>query len=477
MSDLDHLLASPQTPADFPLPQPVRHALFSLQDAGFKACLVGGCIRDLLLNGQPLDWDIATDATPDEMKAVFGQERLHGSCESLGSMILSEDDTEMEITTFRREGDYADARHPSHVTFTKNLEEDLKRRDFTVNALAWSPGAPVTDLFGGLQDLKNGLIRTVGDPAVRFEEDALRLLRALRFSSRLGFEIEKATADALHAKKAGIALLSRERAFHEITGILLGKDLLKVGLDFADLLFEALPELEPMKGCPQECIYHSWDVWEHSLRTAALCPPEPLLRWAGLLHDIGKPACRTRDENGTDHFYGHPVKGAALADKLCLSLGMNAEWRKEIHMLVLRHDETFSPEDMLVLLSQIGPESARGLIRLHMADQGAHAPFIARQADRGMELLGEIDRLESSGACWRLDQLAVNGRDMQAIGLSGPAVGETLNHLLQAVIRFHVPNDHDLLLQAAKAHFESTVTAFISKPAKETGRKESSPRD
>ena len=454
--DLSCFSAGPSA-ASFSLPEEILCALKRLADAGHRALLAGGCVRDLLLGALPDAWDIVTDARPEETKAVFAGEAGTGSGKTPGGIVLN-------VIPLCAETRDAGARQPSSDVFTRSLEENLRRRHFTVDALAWAPGSPVTDPFDGLEDLKNGLIRTVDDPETLFGKDASAMLRALRLASSLGFAMDAATDAALHQMKSGIASLDGERIFKELTGFLMGKDLLRAGLDYADLLFCAIPELAPMKGCPQECIYHSWDVWEHSLRTASLCPPDPLVRWAGLLHDIGKPSCRTRDENGNDHFFGHPAKGTGIADRVCAALKMSGEWRREIHMLVLHHDERYSTEDMHVVLSQIGPDSARRLIRLHMADQGAHAPMIARRAGRGQELLDEIDRLESSGACWRTDHLAVDARDMQALGYAGPAVEEILNYLLQAVIRFHVPNDHDLLLQAAKAHLESTVTAFISGP-------------
>ena len=440
------------------LPEEVLHALKRLAEAGHQALLAGGCVRDLLMGGDPESWDAVTSATPEEIKALFPGEKPEESGEAPGTVTLTRRSAVLRIACL-----CAGARKED---FTGLLEAFLRRRAFTVDAMAWAPGGPVTDPFGGLEDLKNGLIRTVGDPETRFGEDPLLPLRALRLASGLAFVPEAAAAAALQQHKDGIARLDGARIFEEMTGILMGKDLLRVGLEYAGLLFAAVPELAPMKGCPQECIYHSWDVWEHSLRTAALCPPDPLVRWAGLLHDVGKPSCRTRDQNGNDHFFGHPAKGAVIADRVCAALKMSGEWRREIHMLVLRHDEPFFPGDIQILLSQIGPDSARKLILLHMADQGAHAPMIAQRAHRGEELLDEIDRLEHSDACWRLDQLSVNERDMETLGFSGPAVKEILNYLLQAVIRFHVPNDHDLLLQAAKAHLESAVTAFISKTGK-----------
>ncbi|MBR4501132.1 MAG: CCA tRNA nucleotidyltransferase [Clostridia bacterium] len=441
-------------------PDAVMYAMERLNAAGFRAAAVGGCVRDTLLGAQPHDFDLTTSALPEEMKKVFANDTLKETGIRLGTLTLVRDGMEVEITTFRTDGDYLDGRHPEGVRFTTELTEDLARRDFTVNAMAWEYGVGLRDPFNGLRDIESKLIRCVGNAARRFEEDALRMLRAVRFAARLGFSLEGSTARALEEKKERVAMLSRERICDEITGMLVSPFFLDAALNYGGVLLEALPELKPMKGCPQECIYHSWDVWEHSLRTVDLSPPDPVVRWAALLHDCGKPETHTRDADGVDHFYGHPAKGAMLADRICAALNMPSSWRSRIHMLVLRHDERFSPGDMLLLASRIGLDNARDLCLLHMADQGAHSPMVARRARWTNALLDELDRIERDGDCWNLEQLAVSGRDMLALGISGPAVGEMLHYLLEAVVRFHVPNDRDLLMQAAKAHYERMTTAF-----------------
>ena len=448
-------------------PEAVRYAMDRLCGAGFRCAAVGGCVRDAALGREPSDYDLATSALPEDMKRVFEGCDLRDTGSRHGTMTLARDGMEIQITTFRTDGDYADGRHPAEVIFTADLLKDLERRDFTVNAMAWDHEAGLTDPFGGMDDLEKGLIRCVGDPERRFEEDALRLLRAVRFAARLGFRLEDETARALDAKKEKVRLLSRERVCEEVTGILIAPSFLDAALRYGDVILEALPELKPMKGCPQECVYHSWDVWEHSLRTVDLCPADPVLRWAALLHDCGKPETHTRDVHGVDHFYRHPEKGAELADRIAASMNMPSAWRSRIHMLVLRHDEACSVGDMRQLLSRIGPDSARELCVLHKADMGAHSPHVAHQAGRTDKLIEEIDRIVREDECWSLEQLAVRGRDLTALGISGPAVGEMLNYLLEAVVRFHVPNDRDLLLQAARAHHESTAAAFAPKKAAE----------
>ena len=447
----------------FFLPPQVQRTLKTLEDAGFESYVVGGCVRDMLMGIVPHDYDITTSAEPAEVKRVFASNRLILTGEKHGTVTLLQDGTPLEITTFRCDGDYLDGRHPSSVSFTRSLEEDLSRRDLTINAMAYSPTAGLKDLHGGQEDLKNGIIRCIGEAKDRYDEDALRLLRTLRFAVRFGFAIEEKTARALHEKRNDLQRISRERIYTEMTGILMSDHLLPVCIDFADVLFAAVPELAPMKDCPQQCIFHSYDVWEHTLRTVLACPKEPVVRWAALLHDIGKPATRRRDENGADHFYGHAEAGVRLADKVTQDLRMSKAFQDEIRMLVRRHDEVFNPDDMLALLSEIGPEKARHLVLLHIADQAAHSPLFASKANRGLKLLEAIDRIESDGECWQLSQLAVTGSDLKSIGLTGPAVGDTLHYLLDAVVRCHVPNDHDLLLEAAKAHKERWVDAFQAK--------------
>ena len=448
---------------DFTLPKQVLYALDTLSQAGYEAYVVGGCVRDFLMGIKPHDYDITCSASPEEMKKVFQNDKLLLTGEKHGTVTVLKDGMPLEITSFRCDGKYLDGRHPESVTFTRSLEEDLKRRDLTINAMAFHPQKGLVDLFDGRGDIERKIVRCVGDPLERYDEDALRLLRTLRFAARLGFSIDPATSDALHEKRFDLEKISRERIREEMTGILIADHFVSIALDYADVVFAAIPELSPMQGCPQQCIFHSYDVWEHTVRAVAACPKDPLVRWAALLHDIGKPSTRRRDENGADHFYGHAEAGVAIADRVTESLRMSNAWQDEIHMLVRRHDEVLTPDDMLELLSQIGPERARHLILLHMADQAAHSPLFARKADRGNQLLEAIDRIEKSGACWKLSQLAITGDDVRALGLTGPAIGDTLSYLLQAVVRYHVPNDRDLLLQAAAAHAESLVSAFQNK--------------
>ena len=432
-----------------PLPGPVAAALARLGGAGYEAWAVGGCVRDLLLGRVPGDWDLCTAARPEETEAVFAGERLVETGLKHGTVTVLLDGLPLEITTFRADGDYTDHRHPDAVRFSDTLTEDLSRRDFTVNALAYAPGRGVADPFGGEADLRRGLLRAVGEPARRFEEDALRILRALRFAAQLGFTIEEKTAAAMGEKAPLLAFVSAERVREELTKLLCGPAAAPVLREFRDLAAEVLPELRPCFGFEQHNPHHCFDVWEHTLAALAAAPPEPVLRWALLLHDLGKPACFTLDEAGVGHFYGHGKVSAALAETILRRLKFPNAERERVVRLVLTHDAPIPPERKSVRrrLARCGEEDFFLLLALHRADTLA-------QAERNRPRLQTLDELEAlarellaEAACLSLKDLAVNGNDLLALGLRGPAVGQALRSLLEAVLDERVENEREKLLE------------------------------
>ena len=437
------------------LPAHAARAIAQLEDAGFETWAVGGCVRDSLRGAAPHDWDLCTAARPEQMQAVFAGERVLETGAKHGTLTLLTDGGPLEITTFRADGGYSDGRHPDGVRFVAHIEDDLARRDFTVGAMAWHPERGLCDPFGGLDDLQEGVLRAVGDPDARFQEDALRILRAVRFASQLGFAVEPKTAAAMRRQLARLDCVAAERVRAELTGLLCGRFAQRALLAFRDVIGYALPELTPMFDCDQQNPHHKYDVWEHSVRAAGQVPAEPALRWAMLLHDCGKPACKTVDERGVGHFYGHPKASHAIAEPLLHRLRFSAEETGRILLLVEQHDRPLGDSPKLVRrrLCQIGEARFRDLLALKKGDavgQGTHPEDVAWLC--GIAQL--LEEVLAADACFSLRQLAVNGNDMVSLGLSGPAVGEMLRALLDAVIDGQADNTRDALLLRARARME-----------------------
>ena len=298
------------------LPAHAARAIEQLEGAGFETWAVGGCVRDSLRGAAPHDWDLCTAARPEQMKAVFAGERVLETGLKHGTLTLLTDGGPLEITTFRADGGYSDGRHPDAVRFVGSVEDDLARRDFTVGAMAWHPARGLCDPYGGLDDLQDGILRAVGDPDARFTEDGLRILRAVRFASQLGFAVEPQTAAAMRRQLARLDCVAAERVREELTRTLCGRFVQRALLSYRDVLAAVLPELVPMFDCAQQNPHHLYDVWEHSVRAVGQVPAVPALRWAMLLHDCGKPACKTIDEKGVGHFYGHPKVSREIAERI-----------------------------------------------------------------------------------------------------------------------------------------------------------------
>ncbi len=391
-----------------------------LNDAGFAAWFVGGCVRDALLGRTPGDFDVATDALPEQVQAVFADRRVIPTGLRHGTVTVLLEQRAFEITTFRREAAYSDHRHPDSVSFTSSLEEDLARRDFTVNAMAWHPEHGLFDPFGGREDCEAGVIRCVGEPELRFREDALRILRALRFSSVLGFPIAPQTAAAAVLCRELLNFVSAERVAAELVKLLCGGDVLRVLLDFPEVLGVPVPELLPMLDFDQRNPHHCWDVYRHTALVTAAVPPEPALRLAALLHDAGKPACFRLDAQGVGHFYGHAEQSEILADRILRRLRLDRATAERVLRLVRLHDlPVLPPEEKTVkrLLNRLGEEDFFRLMALKRADNLAqHPDYRDRQQsyDRIEALARQI--LESR-ACFSLKDLAVSGRDLLALGM------------------------------------------------------------
>lgn len=437
------------------LPVYVARVIEQLEMAGYETWAVGGCVRDSLRGETPHDWDLCTAARPEQMKVVFAGERVLETGLQHGTLTLLPDGKAVEITTFRADGGYSDGRHPDKVRFVPDVRADLARRDFTVGAIAWHPRRGLCDPFGGQADLQRGVLRAVGVPDARFEEDALRILRALRFASRLGFTVEAETAAAMRRQSARLSCVAAERVREELTGMLCGRYVRRVLMTFSDVLTVVLPEIAPMIGCAQRNPYHRYDVWEHSVRAVEQVPPVPALRWAMLLHDSGKPACKTIDEKGIGHFYGHPAVSRVLAQQVLARLRFSGEQTERILLLVEQHDRPLGDTDKLVRrrLCQIGEARFRDLLAIKKADavgQETHPENIAQLQLTEKQLNDTL----AADACFSLRQLAVDGKDMLGLGLKGPVVGAMLQQLLDAVIEEQAENKWDALLAYARAQME-----------------------
>ena len=433
------------------MPPDVRACMDALENAGFAAYLVGGCVRDAYLGLTPNDFDITTSALPEQTEAVFSGHKLVLAGKKHGTIGVVTDSGVVEITTFRTEGDYTDSRHPQWVKFVPDIESDLARRDFTVNAMAYSPTRGFADPFGGRADLGAGLLRAVGDPAKRFEEDALRILRGIRFAAKYNLALESATKDAMFALAPKMEHLAQERIFEELCRFLLWANRAQI-TEFAPLLASVIPELAPTLGFDQRSPHHAYDVFTHIAHVTAAVPPELPLRWAALLHDIGKPATFTTDATGRGHFYGHAKISAEMADAILRRLKAPTALREEAVLLIGQHMTKLEPEKKLLRrrLSRLGKENLELLLALQEADMGSKGMGKLKEMSQFLQLRTLLDEIYAENACLNLKDLAVSGHDLMALGLTGKAIGQTLQYLLEQVIDETLPNDKETLLQAAK---------------------------
>lgn len=436
------------------MPKNVDTAINLLQSAGFEAYAVGGCVRDSLLGKTPNDWDITTSAKPEDMKSVFAEFHCIDTGIKHGTVTVVIDGEPLEITTFRLDGEYEDNRHPKSVTFTSNLGADLGRRDFTVNAMAYSKKTGTVDLFGGQNDLKNKIIRCVGDPDRRFNEDALRILRALRFASALDFEIEEKTAQSLLKNRALLGNISEERIAKELLKLVCGKGAKRILTDFAPVLFEILPELQPMYKNSHDNPHHCYDIYEHTLIAVESIDPEPTLRFATLLHDCGKPAVKKFDENGVAHFYGHQRISAEISAQILARLKVSNKFRDEILFLVSNHDrwELYeNTEKMPRYLSKFGLDGVLNLLKVMRADVLAQSPEYRYRLDQIADAEETAKNLAAQKPCLSLSELQINGRTLMDIGIpQGRKLGAVLAQLLDEVIDGVTKNTQEALTTRAR---------------------------
>ena len=436
------------------LPNYVNQCIQRLEAQGFSAYAVGGCVRDALLGLTPHDYDLCTDATPDQLQQVFADHRLVLAGEKHGTVTVIIDHIPVEITTFRTEGGYRDHRHPDWVRFETNIEADLSRRDFTVNAIAYSPTRGLADPFGGKADLEKKILRAVGQPDRRFTEDALRILRGVRFAVRFGLTPENNTLHAMEQLAPLMDSLARERVFSELCKLLPLINAVQLQ-QYAPVLTQVIPELKPLLGFDQHSPHHAYDVYAHTAHVVENTPAELTLRWAALLHDAGKPASFYRDENGRGHFPDHASLGAAIADGVLLRLKAPTALRRQVTELIRLHMTPLEPDKRLLRrrLGKLGQDMLQLLLQLQEADMCSKGTGVPEELSQFSAIRQVLDEVLAEAACLKLSDLAVNGNDLMALGLEGKQIGTCLAYLLEQVQSDSLPNEKSALLQAAKEYF------------------------
>ncbi len=429
-----------------------------LEDYGFEAYVVGGCVRDSLMGREPADWDVCTNATPEEVLRVFRRFPVIKTGLQHGTVTVRAMQQNVEVTTFRLDGAYSDNRHPDAVTFVSQVQQDLARRDFTINAMAYSPARGLVDAFGGQEDLAAGLIRCVGEPDERFNEDGLRILRALRFAARFGFSIERETAYSIRRNRHLLDNISVERIFKELKGILCGAGVLDILLAFPEVFATIIPELEPTVGFEQHNPYHLYDVWTHTVHAVAAVRADEVLRLTMLLHDIGKPGRFILDELGHGHFYGHPDLSAEMTRGILERLKSDNATLDTVVTLVREHDVSMptTRPGMRRLVSKLGEERVPLLFEVRAADQAAHSEL---KREQNMQELRHA-RLLFEEVCeeahaFTVRDLAINGHLLMEMGLRpGPGIRRVLEQLLAEV--------QDEALENAPAPLQARAAELIA---------------
>ena len=434
------------------IPDYVNHCIQRLEAAGFAAYAVGGCVRDHLLGRTPLDYDLCTSATPEQMQQIFADHRLVLAGEKHGTVTVICEDKPIEITTFRTEGGYADHRHPDWVRYETTIEADLSRRDFTVNAMAYSPTRGLADPFGGQADLQKGILRAVGQPQKRFTEDALRILRGVRFAVRFSLTPEEETLQTMFQLAPLMDNLARERVFSELCKLLPLIDAAQLQL-YAPILTQVIAELAPMVGFDQCSPHHAYDVYTHTALVVEKTPPELALRWAALLHDVGKCAVFYKDEDGRGHFPEHAKVGSEIADKVLLRLKAPTALRQQVVELVQLHMLPIGPDKRLLRrrIHQLGFDRLNQLLVLMQADSASKG-VPSESAGEFKQIRTLLEQIKAEEGCLSLKDLAINGHDLMSLGLSGKQVGSCLNYLLQQILDENLVNDKTALLNAAAVY-------------------------
>ena len=442
------------------IPKHASDIIKTLSSHGYEAFVVGGCVRDSILGKEPADWDITTSALPEQVKALFPRTIDTGL--KHGTVTIMMDKIGYEVTTYRIDGTYEDHRRPNDVTFTSSLREDLMRRDFTINAMAYNEEKGLVDLFGGIQDLNDRIIRCVGNPTERFDEDALRMFRAVRFAGQLNFNIEKETLAAIEAQHAFLKDVSAERIQIELLKLLISghPEMIRAAYE-TGLTSVFLPEFDRMMETPQNNPHHIYSVGDHTIHAVETIAPNPILRLTMLLHDIAKPETRSTDENGIDHFYGHAQIGEELTAKILRRLKFDNDTIRNVRRLVLHHDDRPATTSSSVrrAANRIGAD----LFPLYL--NVCRADILAQTKETQEPKLQNLSEIESiyeqileNQQCFTLKQLAVTGRDLIAEGIpAGPRLGEILEKLLEEVLEEPEKNEREWLMSRALEIYQENI--------------------
>lgn len=431
------------------------YILTKLENAGYKAYLVGGCVRDMLMGRKSSDLDITTNALPDQIISVFSGDKVVPTGLKHGTITVIREETSFEITTFRIDGNYSDSRHPDEVKFTSELRDDLARRDFTVNAIAMDINGNIYDYFNGKDDIKNRVIRCVGEPEERFGEDALRILRAIRFSSVLGFDIEKNTAEAALKLKNKLDNVSEERISAELLKLLCGDDVVRVLLEYREIIGQIIPELTSEFDFDQHSKYHKYNVYEHTARAVGGVQNESeykrILRLTMLLHDISKPDVFYLDENGVGHFKGHAKAGAEKARNILKRMKFDNKTTDTVCELIAYHsDDIESDKQIKRLVGRMGLEKFLMLMEVKKADNMGKHSFVLSENELFDSFAETAKELASEESCMNVSGLKINGDDLILLGFNGKEIGECLEKLTELVIDDEIPNKREALIKYAE---------------------------
>lgn len=428
-----------------------------LNDNGYEAFIVGGCVRDSLLEIIPHDTDICTSAFPKQIKECFADYKTIDTGIEHGTVTVVVNHIPYEITTYRIDGNYSDNRHPDSVSFTRNINEDLQRRDFTVNAMAYNDKIGLVDPYGGKNDIDNKIIRCVGNPDTRFNEDALRILRALRFASVYGFKIENSTSTSIKKNAELLKGIASERVSAELIKLICGKTAHDILDNYRNVIAVVIPEIKVMFDFNQHNIHHSLDLWHHTLSALKCVESEPLLRMTMLLHDIGKPSVCSTDTNGQCHFQNHQLQSKIIADKILHRLKMPSDFINNVLLLIEYHDVRFNGSKKLMkkVMNVLGIDLTRKLLKVQFADMSAQSEYMRDEKRGYLEMAQKhLDEIVKDNECFKLSQLNVNGDDIKGLGIKeGKDIGNVLNYLLMLVVDSSLPNEKTLLLNKAKEFF------------------------
>lgn len=435
------------------IPKQAEKAIEILEEYDYEAYCVGGCIRDSLMGKEPADWDVCTSCKPERLKEIFSEYKIIDTGLKHGTVTVIVDSMPLEITAFRKDEGYTDHRHPLNVEYVTNLKEDLSRRDFTINSLAYNNSTGLIDYFGGLDDLQNGIIRCVGESQMRFEEDALRILRALRFASTLNFSIEPNTKSALYEKLNLLEFISAERIRDEFLKLLTGNGVLSVLSDYKEVIFFIIPELKKCDSTPQNTPHHCYNVYEHTVHSVSDIEPLPHLRMTMLLHDIGKPSTLTTDRQGISHFKNHQYIGEQMAEKILKRLRFPKKEIKHICSLITQHDNRFpaSEKNVKKFISRHGSDFFRDYVKIRTADALAQSDYMRNEKLSTINSVNKIgEEIIKSGLPLSRKELDLNGNDLIGLGFKDKDIGKMLNEILNLVIDNRLSNTKSELINYAR---------------------------